>query len=73
MDTQEQIIQEIEQLPESLLAEVLEFVRSLKSPPEKTHSKAFLASLEERKAGLPAPCRLLSLCQRRMCSTSINT
>ena len=51
MNTKEQIIQEIEQLPEPLLAEVLEFVRSLKSPQEKTHSKAvqaFLASLEER-------------------------
>lgn len=52
MNTKQQIIQEIEQLPEPLLAEVLEFVRSLKSPPEKTYSKAFLAflaSLEERK------------------------
>ena len=52
MNTKEQIIQEIELFPESLLVEVLEFVRSLKSPPEKTHSKAFLAflaSLEERK------------------------
>jgi hypothetical protein len=52
MNTKEQIIQEIEQLPEPLLVEVLEFVRSLKSPPEKIHSKAvlaFLASLDERK------------------------
>ena len=49
MNTKEQIIQEIELFPESLLVEVLEFVRSLKSPPEKTHSKAFLASLEERQ------------------------
>lgn len=52
MNTKEQIIQEIEQVPEALLAELLEFVRSLKSPQEKTHSKAvqaFLASLEERK------------------------
>ena len=52
MNTKEQIIQEIELLPEPLLVEVLEFIRSLKSPPEKTHSKAvqaFLASLEERK------------------------
>ena len=51
MNTKEQIIQGSEQLPEPLLAEVLEFVRSLKSPQEKTHSKAvqaFLASLEER-------------------------
>lgn len=52
MNTKEQIIQEIELFSEPLLAEVLEFVRSLKSPQEKTHSKAvqaFLASLEERK------------------------
>ena len=52
MNTKEQIIQEIEQVPEPLLAELLEFVRSLKSPQEKPHSKAvqaFLASLEERK------------------------
>jgi hypothetical protein len=53
MNTKEQIIQEIEQLPEHHLEEVLELVRSLKSKPqEKTQSKAvqaFLASLEERK------------------------
>lgn len=52
MNTKEQIIQEIEQVPEPLLAEILEFVRSLKSPQEKTPSKAvqaFLASLKERK------------------------
>ena len=53
MNTKEQIIQEIEQVPEPLLTEVLEFVRSLKEKPqEKTDSKAvnaFLASLEERK------------------------
>ena len=52
MNTKEQIIQEIELFSEPLLEEVLEFVRSLKSPQEKTHSKAvqaFLASLEERK------------------------
>ena len=48
MNTKEQIIQEIELFPEPLLAEVLEFMRSLKSPQEKIHSKvvqAFLASL----------------------------
>lgn len=53
MNTKEQIIQEIEQVPEPLLEEVLAFVRSLKvKPQEKNHSKAvqaFLASLEERK------------------------
>lgn len=53
MNTKEQIIQEIEQVPEPLLEEVLAFVRSLKvKPQEKTYSKAvqaFLASLEERK------------------------
>ena len=53
MNTKEQIIQEIEQVPESQLEEVLAFVRSLKvKPQEKTHSKAvqaFLVSLEERK------------------------
>lgn len=53
MNIKEQIIQEIEQVPEHHLEEVLALVRSLKvKPPEKTHSKAvqaFLASLEERK------------------------
>lgn len=53
MNTKEQIIKEIEQVPEPLLEEVLAFVRSLQvKPQEKTHSKAvqaFLDSLEERK------------------------
>lgn len=53
MNTKDQIIQEIEQVPEPFLTEVLEFVRSLKvKPQEKTHSKAvqaFLTSLEEHK------------------------
>jgi len=53
MNTKEQIIQEIEQLPEPLLVETLEFVRALQvKPHEKAPSKAvqaFLASLEERK------------------------
>ena len=52
MNIKEQIVQELEQVPEHRLDEVLAFVRSLKKPPEKTHSKAvqpFLASLEERK------------------------
>lgn len=53
MNTKEQIIQEIEQVPEPLLTEVLEFVRFLKvKSQEKNPSKgvqAFLASLEERK------------------------
>ncbi len=53
MNTKEQIIQEIEQLPEPLLAEALEFVRALKVKPQvKAPSKAvqaFLASLEEHK------------------------
>jgi hypothetical protein len=52
MNIKEQIIQEMEQVPEHRLEEVLVLVRSLKSPEEKTHSRAvqaFLASLEERK------------------------
>lgn len=55
MSTKEQILQEIEPMSEPLLAEVLEFVRTLRSKPlaEQTqHSKAlqaFLASLDERK------------------------
>lgn len=53
MNTKEQIIQEIEQLPEPLLVEALEFVRTLKVQPQaKAPSKAvqaFLDSLEERK------------------------
>lgn len=53
MTTKEQIIQEIEQIPEPLLEEVLNYVRSLKLElQQKTPSKAFqafLKSLEERK------------------------
>lgn len=53
MTTKEQIIQEIEQIPDSRLEEVLFFVRSLKSESQqKTPSKAFqafLKSLEERE------------------------
>lgn len=55
MSTKEQIIQEIEPMSEALLAEVLEFIRALKSTPSAAptqHSKAlqaFLASLDERK------------------------
>lgn len=52
MNMKKQIIQEIELFTEEQLAEVLQFVRYLKSPQEKIHSKAvqvFLASLEERK------------------------
>ncbi len=55
MTTKEQIIQEIEQVPEQLLGEVLNFVRSLivlQHQEQKTNSKAmvaFLKSLEERK------------------------
>ena len=44
MNTKEQIIQEIEQLPEPLLAEALEFVRALKVKPHvKAPSKAIQA------------------------------
>ncbi len=55
MTTIEQIIQELEQVPEPLLSEVLNFVRSLRvkqDREEKTNSKAmvaFLNSLKERK------------------------
>lgn len=49
-NTKEQIIQEIEQVPEPLLEEVLAFVRSLKvKPQEKTHSKAVQAFLETQE------------------------
>lgn len=53
MNTKEQIIKELEQVPESRLEEVLKFIHSLKlQPQEQTRSKAvqaFLTSLEERK------------------------
>jgi hypothetical protein len=53
MNIKEQIIQEIEHLPEPLLAEALEFVRALQVKPQaKAPTKAvqaFLDSLEERK------------------------
>lgn len=54
MTTKDQIIQELDQIPESMLDDVLEFVRSLK---EKYHAqqeqsdvwKAYLTSLQERE------------------------
>lgn len=55
MNTKEQIIQEIEQLPEPLLAETLEFVRALKVQPQgKEPSKAVQAYLdsEEKWSGV---------------------
>lgn len=48
MNTKEQIIQEIEQVPEPLLKEVLEFVRSLKVK-HPTEGKAFKAYLESEE------------------------
>lgn len=55
MNTKEQIIQEIEQLPEPLLVEALELVRALKvKPQEKAPSKAVQAYLdsEEKWSGV---------------------
>lgn len=51
MTTKEQIIREIEQVPEPILEEILDFVRSLKIKyqEQKTHSKAFLAYLESEE------------------------
>ena len=53
MNIKEQIIQEIEQLPEPLLAEVLEFVHSLrvKHPPQGKAFRAYLES-EEKWSGV---------------------
>ena len=53
MNTKEQIIQEIEQVPEPLLTEVLEFVRALKEkqPVEGEALKAYLES-EEKWSGV---------------------
>lgn len=48
MNTKEQIIQEIEQVPEPLLAELLEFVRSLKVK-HPSQGKAFGAYLESEE------------------------
>lgn len=48
MNTKEQIIQEIELLSERQLAEVLEFVRSLKVKPT-SEGKAFKAYLESEE------------------------
>ena len=48
MNTKEQIIQEIELFSEPLLAEVLEFVRSLKVKPT-SEGKAFKAYLESEE------------------------
>ncbi len=45
MNTKEQIMQEIEQVPEPLLEEVLEFARSLKVK-HTPESKAFKAEIE---------------------------
>lgn len=52
MNTKEQIIQEIEQLPEPLLVEALELVRALKVKiPEGKAFKAYLDS-EEKWSGV---------------------
>ena len=53
MNTKEQIIHEIEQVPEPLLKELLEFVRSLKGkhPSEGKAFKAYLES-EEKWSGV---------------------
>ena len=53
MTTKEQIIQEIEQVPEPLLEEVLKFVRSLKVK-HTSEGKAFKAYLdsEEKWSGV---------------------
>lgn len=48
MNTKEQIIQEIELFNEQQLAEVLEFVRSLKAKPT-SQGKAFQAYLESEE------------------------
>ena len=47
MNTKEQIIQEIERLPEPLLAEALEFVRALQVKP--LEGKAFQAYLDSEE------------------------
>ena len=57
MNTKEQIIQEIEQVPEPLLAEVLEFVRSLKVKPT-SQGKTFKAYLEFEEKWSEVYCRL---------------
>lgn len=50
MNTKEQIIQEIEQLPEQLLVETLEFVRALQVKPQgKAPSKAVQAYLDSEE------------------------
>ncbi|MBL1174864.1 hypothetical protein [Pantanalinema sp. GBBB05] len=54
MIIKEQIMQELEQIPESQLRQVLEFVRSLQAPsqPDDVSSEvwqAYLASKRERK------------------------
>lgn len=54
MKTKDQLIQEIEQVPESRLEEVLNFVRSLKTEHQENKIpseavKAFSATFEENK------------------------
>lgn len=54
MTTKEQLIQEIEQLPESRLEEILQFVHSLKVKYQENEApseavQAFLDSFEENK------------------------
>ncbi len=63
MTTKEQIIQEIEQVPEPLLEGILEFGRSLKSKVQEKHtasSPSFFDFSRRAQGGLPAPCRILN-------------
>lgn len=50
MKTKDQLIQEIEQVPESRLEEVLDFVRSLKAKqPQELEDRAWQAYLESEQ------------------------
>ncbi len=50
MSTKEQILQELEQVPESMLKEVIEFIRSLKTnEQERLEEKAWQAYLNSER------------------------
>ena len=66
MTTKDLIVQELDQVPESRLDEILEFVRCLKAkhavqPQQSDFWQAYLASKQEREEEYPSSCRLLDL------------
>ncbi|MEG4022827.1 hypothetical protein [Microcoleus sp. S13C4] len=65
MTAKDQLLQELDQVPEPVLLKVLEFVRSLKTEQEKKTRSQSMAGISRfrtrKKGGLPSPYQLLIL------------